>query len=310
MNTTIVTGCDANYYPLLQELIASIRQFPESNAVDICIIDAGLSHEQVEALSGSAAHVVSPEWPAAIPAGRTKGKDYLKACVCRPFIPKMFPGYDMYVWLDADTWVQRWSAIEMFIEAAKKGDRISLTSSADRAYTKPVRISWLGNWPIKVKNFYSSNGRKPFGNSFAKAMVAQYVLSAGCFALTADAPHWKRWQELVVEAATKGKLFPAEQLALGKLVHLEGYRAELLPAYTHWLCVCKPRWDAEQKLFVEPFMPHEPLGVLHLSGVDDLRADRTATTALETVTGDKVNLNYRFPGFDGGRLGRATPERA
>ena len=74
MKTTIVTGCDANYYPLLQELIASIRQFPESNAVDICVIDAGLSREQVEALSGSAARVVSPEWPAAIPAERTKGR--------------------------------------------------------------------------------------------------------------------------------------------------------------------------------------------------------------------------------------------
>ncbi|MCF8710085.1 hypothetical protein L3X40_19730, partial [Rhizorhapis sp. SPR117] len=53
MKTTIVTGCDANYYPLLQELIASIRQFPESNAVDICVIDAGLSREQVEALSAT-----------------------------------------------------------------------------------------------------------------------------------------------------------------------------------------------------------------------------------------------------------------
>src|SRR5690606_22243849 len=148
----------------------------------------------------------------------------------RPFIPEMFPGYDLYVWLDADTCVHRWSAIEMLIEAPKKGDRISLTTSGDRAYTTPDRIFWLLNWPIKVKNFYSSNGRKPFGNSYAKAMVAHYVLSAGCFALTADAPHWKRWQDLVIEAATKGKLFPAEQLALGKLVHLEGYRAELLPA--------------------------------------------------------------------------------
>jgi len=171
MKVSIVTGCDANYYPLLLELIASIRQFPESKPVDICVIDAGLSRDQVEALARSCARIVSPEWPAAIPPKRTKGKDYLKACVCRPFIPEMFPGYDMYVWLDADTWVQRWSAIEMFIEAAKKGDRISLTSSVDRAYTKPVRIFWLGNWPIKVKNFYSSNGRKPLGNSYWPAPI-------------------------------------------------------------------------------------------------------------------------------------------
>lgn len=89
-----------------------------------------------------------------------------------------------------------------------------------------------------------------------------------------------------------------------------GYRAGLMLTYRHWLCVCKTRWNAERQLCVEPFMLQEPLGVLHLSGVDELRAERAAKTALETVTGDKVNLNCRFPGFDGGRLGRATQVRA
>jgi len=309
MNIAIVTGCDANYYPLLKELIASIRQFDASNSFDICVIDSGLLPEQVDELYQTVSKVVAPEWPAEIPTERTAGYEYLKACICRPFIPELFPGYEMYLWLDADTWVQRWSAIEMFIEAAKSGDRVSLTNGADRAYGKLVRISWFLHWPRKVKNFYSSNGRKPFGKSFAKNMVAEYVVSAGCFAMTATAPHWKRWQELVVEAATKGKLFPAEQLALGKLIHIEGYRAELLPAYTHWLCEFKPKWDAERNLFVEPYMPHEPLGVLHLSGVDEMRADRSVKVTLETVEGQAHEINYRYPGFDGGALKHGKPAR-
>lgn len=310
MKVAIVSGCDANFYPLLRELIASIRRFKAADACDICVLDAGLSESQITDLAPLVKSVQAPHWPAEIPAHRYKDKDYLKACVCRPFINELFPGYDMYVWLDADTWVQDWTAIEMFIDGAKSAEAIAVTNGADRAYGKPLRISWLGNWPRKVKNFYSSNGSSVFGARFARQMVEKYVLSAGCFALHRSAPHWHRWQALVIEAARKGKLFPAEQLALGKMVHQDGYRAELLPAYTHWLCVCKPMWDQDRQLFVEPFLPHEPLGVLHLSGVDYLRAYRSATTDISTLDGVVVHMNYRYPGFNGGPLAVAEVQRA
>ena len=43
---TIVTLADANYFPLLEELIQSIKRFKESEKVAICILDAGLTIEQ------------------------------------------------------------------------------------------------------------------------------------------------------------------------------------------------------------------------------------------------------------------------
>jgi hypothetical protein len=46
----IVSLADANYYPLLDELIDSIKQFKESENVAICILDAGLEANQKEAL--------------------------------------------------------------------------------------------------------------------------------------------------------------------------------------------------------------------------------------------------------------------
>ena len=47
----IVSLADANYYPLLEELIESIKRFKESENVAICILDAGLTKEQKEKLS-------------------------------------------------------------------------------------------------------------------------------------------------------------------------------------------------------------------------------------------------------------------
>ena len=47
----IVSLADANYFPLLDELIDSIKRFKESENVAICILDAGLNQSQIEKLS-------------------------------------------------------------------------------------------------------------------------------------------------------------------------------------------------------------------------------------------------------------------
>ena len=48
---TIVTLSDSNYFPLLEELIHSIRRFKESEKINICVLDAGLTSAQVDKLS-------------------------------------------------------------------------------------------------------------------------------------------------------------------------------------------------------------------------------------------------------------------
>ena len=47
----IVSLADANYFPLLNELIDSIKFFKESENTAICILDAGLTENQKEILS-------------------------------------------------------------------------------------------------------------------------------------------------------------------------------------------------------------------------------------------------------------------
>ena len=47
----IVSLADSNYFPLLNELIDSIKRFKESSEVAICILDAGLSEDQKIELS-------------------------------------------------------------------------------------------------------------------------------------------------------------------------------------------------------------------------------------------------------------------
>ncbi|MEZ5919051.1 MAG: hypothetical protein R3D66_03785 [Alphaproteobacteria bacterium] len=41
----------------------------------------------------------------ALPAHKVRGREF-ESLRLPPFLPQIFPGYDVYFWMDADTWVQ------------------------------------------------------------------------------------------------------------------------------------------------------------------------------------------------------------
>lgn len=299
--TIFVSSSDSNYFPMLIEWVHSVRRFPQSEGIDIGILNAGLTQEQIETLRSVGCNVVDAQWPCPLPEKKIKGKEYLKSCVCRPFLPSYFPGYDMIVWMDADTWIQKWEPVEMFMAAAQRG-RMALTSQADRAYPRQVRLKWLGRLPYKLRGFYFSNAKEAFGFKKAKELYPYNVLLAGMFALRADAPHWEKWQELMKSALKKGKIFTAEQLSLGLLGYIEKYPIDILPAWTHWLCQFKPLWNETTQSFVEPYMPYNEIGVLHMSGWDEMRLNRALTTDFKTMNDGMVEKSYRYPHFDGEKV--------
>ena len=81
----IVSLADANYYPLLDELINSIKRFKDSKNIAICILDAGLTEEQKINLSSKVDEIKSAEWDIEVPDYKVKGKDWLKSQVSRAF---------------------------------------------------------------------------------------------------------------------------------------------------------------------------------------------------------------------------------
>ena len=82
----IVSLADANYFPLLEELINSIKRFKESENVAICILDAGLTIEQKEKLLKKVDEIKSAEWDIEVPQRKVKEKEWLKSQVSRAFI--------------------------------------------------------------------------------------------------------------------------------------------------------------------------------------------------------------------------------
>ncbi len=44
----IITLADSNYFEMLNELVDSININPESKKISICVLDAGLTQEQIK----------------------------------------------------------------------------------------------------------------------------------------------------------------------------------------------------------------------------------------------------------------------
>ncbi len=289
----IVSAADARYYPLLCELIASIKAVPQGRTADVCLINAGMTAEQTTSLTQQGCVVRDADWPAALDSARVQGREFLKGCVCRPFIPQIFPGYETYIWLDGDTWVQDGAALDLLIAGAGRRG-FAVVPQVDRAYGKAMRLSWLGPLPWRPRSFYYSNARKAFSGKIARQLFPYPTVNAGVFAMEGTAPHWKRWQELISQALVRGNPFTAEQLSMGAMIYLDRMPAEFLPAWCNWLCATPPAWDEQKKLFVEPYLPHHPIGIMHLSGLDEMRLDPILTQETETTAGRKLNLSYRY----------------
>ena len=66
------------YFPLLEELIHSIRKFKESENINICVLDAGLSSTQVDKISTLVDEIKKAEWDIEI-SFHKKNKEWLKA---------------------------------------------------------------------------------------------------------------------------------------------------------------------------------------------------------------------------------------
>ena len=190
-------------------------------------------------------------------ASLAAAQSHLRSLTVRPFLPRYFPGYGIYWWLDADTWVQESYALDLYLAAAEQGS-LAITPELDRAYRIRQEI-WTWRFD-RLKRYH--------GAEAAEALFSNNYCNAGVFALRADAPHWARWAHWFRQglAATDGKLV-CDQTALNQAIRADQLKVNPLPAVCNWLCHCAlPAYDRAAEGFYEPYFPHARIGILHLTG--------------------------------------------
>ena len=182
----------------------------------------------------------------------------------RPFLPDYFPGYDFYMWMDADSWAQTPEAIETMLAAAANDDAFYVAIEFDRDY--PIIRQGRTLWQLHEK-WYRSN----FPAYLAEEMLLRPMLNCGIRAAAPGAPLWKKWAAVLTHTLQripemKRENFYDQELLMNVAAYLDQAPFKTIPAEYNWMTLFSvPLWDATRKLYVRSSLPHTPISVLHLN---------------------------------------------
>ena len=296
----IVSLADANYFPLLEELIDSIKRFKESANIAICILDAGLTQSQKDKISNKVDEIKHAEWDIEVPGYKVKQKEWLKSQVSRAFLPKYFPNYEKYLWIDCDAWVNDWSSVELYFQACDNG-KLGITQTIGPGYKITSKVNWLfGKLAIiKSQNFKHAIKSK-IGYDKARKLAFSPHINIGVFSLEKNSKAWNIWQNNLSKTLKAGNIFGSEGLAINISVYIDDLETEFLPLNCNWITSnLLPKYDVQQKTFVEPFLPNYKIGIMHLAaGIwrdgKDMRVDKSVKIEVETLENKKIIKSLRY----------------
>ena len=296
----IVSLADANYYPLLEELINSIKRFKESEKVAICILDAGLTKEQKDKLSNIVDEIKHAEWDIQVPEYKVKEKEWLKSQISRAFLPKYFPNYDKYLWIDCDAWVNDWNCVELYFKACENG-KLGITQTIGPGYKITSKVNWLfGKLALVKSQNFKHAVKSKIGYEKARKLAFAPHINIGVFSMEKNSKGWNLWQDNLTKTLKAGNIFGSEGLAINMSVYIDDLPTEFLPLNCNWITSnLLPKYNEQENTFVEPFLPNYKIGIMHLAaGIwkdgKDMRVDKNIEIEIETLGKKKINKSLRF----------------
>ena len=224
----------------------------------------------------------------------------LKSQVSRAFLPKYYPGYKKYLWIDCDAWVQDWSSVELYFKACESG-KLGITQTMGPGYRIMSKVKWLFGKVavIKSQNFKHAISSK-IGTENARKLAFAPHINIGVFSLEENSPCWKNWQKNLTKTLSSGKIFGSEGLAINMSVYIDEIETEFLPLNCNWIASnLLPRYDEQKQYFVEPFLPNTKIGIMHLAAGlwkdgKDMRIDKSVEIDIKTLSKKTISKSLRF----------------
>ncbi|MBW3617045.1 MAG: glycosyl transferase [Proteobacteria bacterium] len=293
----VVTGGDAGYFPLIEELAASIRAHRTAEQLGLAVIDAGLEPGHREHLVRRyGVRLLDVGWELEVPASRVRGRDHLKVQVARAFLDRYLPETELISWIDADAWVQDPSALDLLFRGAELS-RLAIVSQTSRYSEVAMTLRWGPFGWAQVRSILYKNARRAgVPEAQARRIGDRPTLNSGVFALHREAPQWALWRARQAEVIRRGRIFTSDQLSLALAVYVDGAPVELMPETCNymgalWTC------SADEGTLVERYLPNAPVGVVHMAGYDAMRRDLEVTAPVRTLDGRVVQRSLRRPAW-------------
>ena len=290
----IVSSADSKYFFLLKELFLSLDRSGILSDYQFSILDTGLTKEQKIFFLDNSVIIKEAIWNTSVPKFKILGRENLKTQVARAYLPNYFENYKLYIWLDADMWLNDIESF-YFYEKGALNDKLTIVPQSDRAYVKNANVEWLFGFPKKIKTINYKNISKSISKSLGRKYAFHSTLNAGAFAINDNINIWKCFKKNIKLAAKKGRIFGTDQVALALSIYEDGLPSEFLPAYCNWMCEFNmPKFDNEKSKFVEPYIPNHPIALVHLAGLDDIRQDMNILSDVKTLDGMQIKKSLRY----------------
>ena len=290
----IVSSADSKYFFLLKELFLSLDRSGILSDYQFSILDTGLTEEQKIFFLDNSVLIKKAIWNTPVPKFKILGRENLKTQVARAYLPDYFENYKLYIWLDADMWLNDIESF-YFYENGALNDKLTIVPQSDRAYVKNANVEWLFGFPKKIKTINYKNISKSISKSLGRKYAFHSTLNAGAFAINNNVNIWKCFQKNIKLAAKKGRIFGTDQVALALSIYEDGLPSEFLPAYCNWMCEFNmPKFDNKKNQFVEPYIPNHPIALVHLAGLDGIRQDKNILSDIETLDGLHIKKSLRY----------------
>ena len=217
----------------------------------------------------------------------------------RAFLPKYFPNYEKYLWIDCDAWVNSWSCIDNYFRACDN-NKLGITQSIGPGYRSLAKVNWIFGKiaAIKTQN-YKHAKTSGLSEKDARKIAFAPHLNIGVFSLMKQSTCWDMWQKNLKKTLAKGRVFGSEGLAINMTVYIDNAETEFLPINHNWITShILPIYDEKNKTFKEPNIPNNEIGIMHLAagiwknGVD-MRVDKNIKVNIKSLEGKILEKSLR-----------------
>jgi len=263
----IFTAADAKFFSMCLGLVLSLLRLAPARP-RIRVLDLGLTPAQAETLTPLVEQILAPQWYA-----RSERELPLtfRGLTARPCLPRYVDDADTIVWLDADTWVQEWSAVARLVADAESGSMTIIEEQPGSGvvinYSQPSGATRA--LEITAESIERAV-RKCYRDCFGAEAEAKYGgmanFNGGVWALRRDSPSWAIYGEMIEAGLSRGVHPLVEQQALNIAIRSGKIPVAPQPMTSNYaLNRGLPCIDTHNHRFVMPRPPHESIGILHLN---------------------------------------------
>ena len=190
--------------------------------------------------------------------------------------------------------------MELYLKACADG-KLGITQSVGPGYKILSKVKWLfGKLAIvKSQNFKHAISSKINIDKARKIAFAPHI-NIGVFSLEKNSDCWNVWQKNLEQTIKHGRLFGSEGLAINLSVYVDNVDTEFLPLGCNWITSnLLPKFDENKKEFVEPYLPNNKIGIIHLAAGlwkngKDMRLDDSIKIEIKSLNNNSLSKSLRF----------------